>query len=67
MWFMYFELFFMKFTRYTQNEEKKLSSRISMILNSVIASCCKFFFFLFVDKVLKLIGGESVINRAYPV
>ena len=26
-----------------------------------------FFFFLFLDKVVKLIGGGSVINRTYPV
>ena len=43
------------------------------LFNSIQFRChvsgvrCHVFFFFFSDKVLKLVGGGSVINGAYPV
>ena len=39
-------------------------SRVTCYMSHVT---CHFFLLLFLDKVVKLIGGGSVINGAYPV
>ena len=38
-----------------------------MPLTGIHRHVCHTFHFIFLDKVMKLIGGGSVINRAYPV
>ena len=52
---------------FTKRRHSQLLLSLLQLSQFEFLSCHNFFKFFFLDKVVKLIGGGSVINGAYPV